>query len=85
MKNKIHNSDDSEMRDDYDFSGGVRGKHYKEYRKGYTVIIHKENGSKSVQFFTQQDGSVMIDPDVKVYFPDSKSVNDALRSLIASP
>lgn len=26
--------------------------------------------------------AVILDPDVKAYFPDSKAVNDALRTLI---
>jgi tRNA isopentenyl-2-thiomethyl-A-37 hydroxylase MiaE len=83
MKKKMHNSNNSDMRDEYDFSGGIRGKHYKAYRKGHAVIVHKEDGSASVQYFTQEEGSVMLDPDVKVHFPDSESVNKALRSLIA--
>jgi hypothetical protein len=83
MKKKKRNSNDPDMRDEYDFSGGVRGKHYKAYRKGHTVIVHKDDGSTSVQYFTQEDGSFMLDPDVKIHFPDSKSVNKALRSLIA--
>ena len=73
----------SDMKGEYDFSGGVRGKHYKAYRKGHTVIVHEDDGSTSVQYFTQADGSVMLDPDLKVHFPDSESVNKALRSLIA--
>jgi len=28
-----------EMRDDYDFSGGVRGKFYKEYMRGTNVVL----------------------------------------------
>lgn len=83
MKKKMRNSDNSDIKDEYDFSGGVRGKHYRAYRKGHTVIVHKDNGSTSLQYFTQEDGSVMLDPDVKVHFPDSESVNNALRSLIA--
>lgn len=79
----MRNSDNSDIKDEYDFSGGVRGKHYRAYRKGHTVIVHKDNGSTSLQYFTQEDGSVMLDPDVKVHFPDSESVNNALRSLIA--
>jgi hypothetical protein len=47
------------------------------------IIIHEDDGSASVQYFTQEDGSVVLDPDVKVHFPDSESVNKALRSLIA--
>jgi len=83
MKKDKHDSDDSDMREEYDFSGGVRGKHYKAYREGHTVRIHKDNGTTSVQYFTQEDGAVILDPDVKAHFPDSESVNRALRSLIA--
>jgi hypothetical protein len=81
MKKEKH--DDTNMREEYDFSGGVRGKHYKSYREGHTVRIHKDNGTTSVQYFTQEDGAVILDPDVKAHFPDSESVNRALRSLIA--
>ena len=85
MKKKIDIFNNTDMRDEYDFSGGARGKHYREYRKGHSVHINKEDGSTSVQYFTQEDGSVMLDPDIKVHFPDSESVNKALRSLIAQP
>jgi hypothetical protein len=27
------------MRDEYDFSGGVRGKHYQAYRRGTNVVL----------------------------------------------
>jgi hypothetical protein len=83
MKKEKHNSDDTNMREEYDFSGGVRGKHYKAYREGHTVRIHKDNGTTSVHYFTPEDGAVILDPDVKAHFPDSESVNRALRSLIA--
>jgi hypothetical protein len=33
------------MRAEYDFSGGVRGKHYWSMQPGYTVTIHREDGS----------------------------------------
>ncbi len=83
MKKEKYDSDDKDMREEYDFSGGVRGKHYKAYRKGHAVHIHKSDGTTLVQYFTQEDGTVMLDPDIKVHFPDSESVNRALRSLIA--
>jgi len=83
MKEEKNDRDIKEMREEYDFSGGVRGKHYKAYREGHTVCIHKKDGTTSVQYFTQEDGSVMLDPDVKAHFPDSESVNKALRSLIS--
>lgn len=51
-----------EMRSEYDFSGGVRGKHAKRYKEGSNIVL--------------------IDPDVAKVFPDSKSVNEALRALL---
>jgi hypothetical protein len=29
-----------------------------------------------------EDGAVMLEPEIKKYFPDSESVNKALRSLL---
>ena len=52
-----------EMRPEYDFSGGVRGKYVDRYRRGTNVVL--------------------LDPELAVAFPDSKSVNDALRALVA--
>lgn len=70
------------MLPEYDFKGGIRGKHYKAYRRGHTVKIHKADGTTVVNYFTLEDGAVMLEPDVREYFPDSESVNKALRSLI---
>lgn len=52
-----------DMREEYDFSGGVRGKYVDRYRRGINVVL--------------------IDPALAEAFPDSKSVNDALRALAA--
>jgi hypothetical protein len=52
-----------EMRAEYDFSGGVRGKYVDRYRRGTNVVL--------------------LDPELAEAFPDSKSVNDALRALLA--
>lgn len=44
----------AEMRPEYDFStmkGGVRGKYYKACREGHKVVVHKEDGTDSVQYF----------------------------------
>jgi hypothetical protein len=75
------NNDD--MLPECDFTRGVRGKHYKSYRKGHEVKTHKANGTTVTQYFTLEDGAIMLEPDVQEYFPDSESVNSALRSLIA--
>ncbi|PKO20902.1 MAG: hypothetical protein CVU38_17675 [Chloroflexi bacterium HGW-Chloroflexi-1] len=74
---------DDDMRAEYDFTGGVRGKHYKALRDGYTVKIQQADGTTVVQHYKIENGAVMLDPDVREYFPDSNTVNNALRSLIA--
>lgn len=74
-----------DMRPAYDFStmkGAVRGKYYKAYREGHKAVIHKEDGTDSVQYFRLEDGAVMLEPDVRKYFPNSEAVNKVLRSLI---
>ncbi len=77
--------DNDEMLPEYNFSGkkGVRGKHAKAMSAGYTVTIRNEDGTVQVQNNVPQENAVILDPDVRAYFPDSESVNNALRSLIA--
>ncbi len=81
MNESSHNAD--EMKEEYDFSQSVRGKHYKAYRAGHVVRMEKSDGSIEQRHFTLQEGAVMLDPDMRERFPDSESVNAALRSLAA--
>lgn len=84
MKNQ-HNSDaERDMLPEYDFSDkeGVRGKYYQTYRQGHRVRVTQEDGSVITHYFTLKDGAVLLAPDLQRYFPDSESVNQALRSLI---
>ena len=73
----------AEMLPEYDFSGGVRGKHAAEYQNGYRVIIHKKDGSTEVQELKLPPEAVLLDPDVRKYFKDAQTVNRTLRGLIA--
>jgi hypothetical protein len=63
MKKPPSKRSTDEMRAEYDFSGGVRGKYVDRYRRGTNVVL--------------------LDPALADAFPDSKSVNDALRALLA--
>ncbi|MBV6518360.1 MAG: hypothetical protein HCAMLNBO_01019 [Candidatus Brocadia fulgida] len=73
---------DSDMRAEYDFRGGVRGKHYRAMQAGYTITIHEADGTTVVKDVIPKEGAVILEPDVRAYFPDSESVNRALRCLI---
>ena len=70
------------MRDEYNFAGGMRGKHYRAMQAGYTITIHQPDGTTVVKEVKPQEGAVVLAPDVREYFPDSESVNTALRSII---
>ena len=80
LKGKPQSED--ELEPIYDFSGGVRGKHAQVYQRGHRVIIHQSDGTTQVQEFSLPEGAILLDPDVRVYFPDAESVNRALRGLI---
>lgn len=69
------------MRGEYDFSSGVRGKHYKSRLRGYVLRIHTTDGTTEVREI-DREGSVVLEPDVRRHFKNSKAVNRALRTLI---
>jgi hypothetical protein len=39
MSQELNETNDSEMRSEYDFSGGVRGKYYEAYQQSTNVIV----------------------------------------------
>ncbi len=82
MKKKTLPNHIDEMRAEYDFSNGVRGKHYKARRHGYTIKIHKADGSTLIKH-VKAEKAVRLAPDVREYFPNSQAVNKALRGLIS--
>jgi hypothetical protein len=52
----------ADMRAEYDFTAGVRGKYARRYAEGTNVVL--------------------LEPDVAAEFPNARSVNRALRSLL---
>lgn len=52
-----------DLRPEYDFTGGIRGKYVQRFQAGTKVVL--------------------LDPEVSAAFPDSDSVNEALRALPA--
>jgi hypothetical protein len=87
MKKRIKSELDDDLRPEYGLrqllKNSVRGKHYKSMEQGYTIKIHKSDGTTVVKHVKPANGAVMLAPDVLEYFPDSEAVNKALRSLIA--
>jgi hypothetical protein len=84
MKKKTNKSQTDDMLPEYNLEGkkGVRGKYAKAMQKGYSVRVLNEDGTVTTKDFIPKENMVFLDPDVKAYFPDSESVNRALRSLI---
>ncbi|MEZ4705728.1 MAG: hypothetical protein R3A44_00900 [Caldilineaceae bacterium] len=81
-KSNVPDEAKAEMRQEYDFRGGARGKHAKAMQAGYTVTIRNADGTVTTQQVEPRKGTVILEPDVLAYFPDSASVNHALRTLI---
>lgn len=48
-------------------------------QKGFTAIVRKSDGSTVIT----ETKMIALAPDVQEYFPDTESVNSALRGLIA--
>jgi hypothetical protein len=81
---KANNSHKDDMLPEYDFKSkkGVRGKYANALKQGFSIRVTNDDGTVTVKQFVLREDAVVLDPDVKVYFPDSESVNRALRSLI---
>ena len=61
MKEADTRPEDPSMRDEYDFSKGVRGKYAERFAQGSNVVV---------------------EPGLAEQFPDSESVNKALREVL---
>ena len=81
--NRMIQMEGNSMRNEYDFAGGVRGKHYRTMQTGYTITIHMADGTTVVKDVMPKEGAVVLSPDIRGYFPDSESVNRVLRCLIS--
>jgi hypothetical protein len=79
---RVKELESTDMRMEYDFRKGVRGKHYKALQAGYTITIHKADGTTMVKDVMPKEGTVVLEPEIQAYFPDSDSVNRTLRCLI---
>ena len=72
-----------DMRPEYDFAGGVRGKHARALREtGYIIRVHHADGTYTERQVLGEK-TVVLEPDVWEYFPDSEAVNRALRALLS--
>jgi hypothetical protein len=82
MKKPDKKKKNKEMRAEYDFTGGVRGKHHRAMQAGYSITVRQEDGTTITKEIVPRQGAVVVEPDLRPYFPDSEAVNRALRCLI---
>ncbi len=72
-----------EMRPEYDFSGGIRGKYARQLKEnGYIIRFYHTDGTFSERRVLGKK-TVVFDADVWKYFSTSEAVNHALRTLIS--
>lgn len=47
------------MKSEYDFSGGIRGKHYKVYQQGHSVKINHPDGTHTIRQYDSDNNLVL--------------------------
>jgi hypothetical protein len=62
-------ADGDNMRAEYDFTVGTRGKHNRAMQAGYTSTIYRADGTKEVKEIKPQEGAVVLAPDGAGIFP----------------
>ncbi len=82
MSDKIAERTDDDMSTEYDFAAGARGKHRRAYHQGIVVTVRNADGTYEERLYNLPEGAVILDADVRPYFPDAGAVNRALRGLI---
>jgi len=72
---------------EYDLKGkmGTRGRYAKDLNEGYSIRVTNEDRTVIEQHFIPKEGAVVLEPDVKAYFPDSDSVNRVLGGFNECP
>ena len=64
-----------DVRPGYDFTGGERGKHHEGLREqGCIVRVYNVDGTMTERHVAGKR-TVILEPDVYEYFPDSEAVN----------
>jgi hypothetical protein len=73
-----------EMESHYDFRNGEKPNYAQKFRSGATISIRSGNGRTVRKKTIETKSMIVLDSDVSKVFPDAKSVNAALRHLIAA-
>ncbi|MCP4701579.1 MAG: hypothetical protein GY862_32680 [Gammaproteobacteria bacterium] len=61
----MNKANEEDMRPEYDFSQGVRGKHYRAMQQGYTITIQRSDGTKQTKEIQAPSGAVILEADVQ--------------------
>ena len=86
MKSSVHKKTakrDEKMRAQYDFSSGDRPRYDTKYPEGAVITVHRDSRKTSKKQI-ENKALVVLDADVFKVFPNTRSVNTALRHLIAA-
>lgn len=94
VRTKTAHREDQDMRAEYDFAGGVRGKHYRAMQAGYKITIHQADGTAVTKEVRPMDKAafqkaklfIFSDIEREIQLARATPANElALRSLGLSP
>jgi hypothetical protein len=83
MKTRVKNKKD-DILTEYDFSNGIRGKHYKKFQDGFTVTVYSPNKETYLLNKKEKINYIKIDKDISKYFRTSDEINNALRAILSA-
>lgn len=67
MKTTSKKKKNDEMRAEYDFRKGERGKFYRPLEKGYSVRVHQKDGTTLVNHFALRENEIRILTEKELY------------------
>ncbi len=73
-----------DIRPEYDFSKGIRGRHARKANEGILITVYSANEKTVKKYFREQKTLVTLEPDVAKVFKDARGVNAALRRIISA-
>ncbi|MBM2840884.1 MAG: hypothetical protein HW412_1412 [Bacteroidetes bacterium] len=71
-----------DLRPEYDFSKGIRGRHARKTNQGILITVFSPNERTVKKYLREQKTLVTLEPDVAKVFKDARDVNTALRRIM---
>ena len=73
-----------DLRPEYNFSKGTRGRYAKKTNEGILITVYSPNKRTANKAFRERQTLITLEPDVARIFKDAREVNAALRHMMTA-